>query len=351
MEIIIDSRIKYNYSTYFIQGFYELFGKSSTFQFKPIKELSFSNEKQYNSGLPCILKDLGKTYKIFIDFEDVAKIETDRYEWCDIYAKINSKFGWTERYDKLYVIGPSFGITIDSRLTILKDCFFNYVRSKSQTNTKLKTYLRDYIYSFVRRRPLYLYEQPTTVDKNYIFHASTLWYNEFAKSSTNRYRGEFLKACSKAGLIIEGGLFFIGETPNVLKEMPDYGRYKIEYKDFIYNKRLSMDEYINKTKKSLLVFNTPAVCECHGWKLSEYLCMGKAIISTPLTRAMPEEGLQHGINIHFVESIDDIYDAIIQIKNDDEYRKKLEIGAREYYEKYLTPKRMIGRLIEKTHRI
>ena len=91
----------------------------------------------------------------------------------------------------------------------------------------------------------------------------------------------FLKACKKADLEIEGGLFYV-KSNSVLKEMPDYPKYKEEYKDFIYENRLSMDEYIKKTKESVLVFNTPSVCECHGWKLAEYLCMGKAIISTLL---------------------------------------------------------------------
>lgn len=158
------------------------------------------------------------------------------------------------------------------------------------------------------------------------------------------YRGEFLKACKKAGIEIEGGLFYINSDV-VLKEMPDYPKYKKEYKNFIYEDRLSIDDYIKKTKESILVFNTPSVCECHGWKLAEYLCMGKAIISTPLTRELPED-LVHGENIHFVQRIEDIYNAVVKIKTDDTYRRKLECGARAYYEKWLAPEIVIKRLIE-----
>ena len=44
----------------------------------------------------------------------------------------------------------------------------------------------------------------------------------------------------------------IGES--VLREMPDYPKYKEEYKDFIYESRLSMDDYIKKDKRECCRF-------------------------------------------------------------------------------------------------
>lgn len=74
--------------------------------------------------------------------------------------------------------------------------------------------------------------------------------------------------------------------------------------------------------------------------------MGKAIISTPLTREMPEK-LIHGEHVHFVERVEDIYNAVLKIKHDNEYRYKLERGARAYYEEWLSPEVVIKRIIEK----
>ena len=59
--------------------------------------------------------------------------------------------------------------------------------------------------------------------------------------------------------------------------------------------------------------------------------------------------LIHGENIHFVDRVEDIFDAVLQIKNDETYRKKLERGAREYYTKWLAPEVVIQRLIEKAY--
>lgn len=249
------------------------------------------------------------------------------------------------QYDKLVAIGPEFGVTLGSLFSTIICCLKLFLKGRKYSSISFKYYLRDYLYTNIRRRPIETFECEMKVRHNYIFHASTLWYNKFAATDTNMYRGEFLKACKKAGINIEGGLFYVnGES--VLKEMPDYPKYKEEYKDFIYERRLSMDDYIRKTKESVVVFNTPSVCECHGWKLAEYLCMGKAIISTPLTREMPAT-LEHGKHVHFVNSVDEIYDAVVKINSDEHYRKKLQEGARQYYEKWIAPEIVIQRLLKK----
>lgn len=343
-QIIVDPRLKFNYASWYLLGIKRLFNWKIVYDVEPFRNLGYKNTSDYNSGFAFIVKDNKQEKRIFIDTEDVAKIFIDRYEWCNVYGMVNPTKEQVNEYEKLVTIGPEFGITLANTLLTIFCCLSNFIKGHKFTNIPFKNYLRDYLYTNIRRRSLKVYEERAKIRNNYIFHASTLWYNKFAASDTNMYRGEFLKACKKAGIEIEGGLFYINSDV-VLKEMPDYPKYKKEYKNFIYEDRLSIDDYIKKTKESILVFNTPSVCECHGWKLAEYLCMGKAIISTPLTRELPED-LVHGENIHFVQRIEDIYNAVVKIKTDDTYRRKLECGARAYYEKWLAPEIVIKRLIE-----
>jgi glycosyltransferase involved in cell wall biosynthesis len=105
-------------------------------------------------------------------------------------------------------------------------------------------------------------------------------------------------------------------------------------------------QYIRKTQSSTVVFNTPAVLRCHGWKLAEFLALGKAIISTPLERLLPAP-LEMGRDIHYVDpvSVDSIRDAVERIRGDDAYRRHLEEGARQYYVKYLQPAAVIRRIL------
>ncbi|WP_311550336.1 glycosyltransferase [Prevotella aurantiaca] len=345
-QVIIDPRLKYNYASWYLLGIEKILrGESIIYDVNSFKEIKYENTADYNSGFAFIIRDKSQEKKIFIDTEDVAKIFLDRYEWCDVYGMVNPTKEQLEKYSKLLAIGPEFSVTLRSRLVTFLLCIKLFFKGFKLTSISFKEYLRDYLYTNIRRRPIEKYEHKIEIRSNYIFHASTLWYNQFAATDTNMYRGEFLKACKKADLEIEGGLFYV-KSNSVLKEMPDYPKYKEEYKDFIYENRLSMDEYIKKTKESVLVFNTPSVCECHGWKLAEYLCMGKAIISTPLTREMPA-ALEHGKHVHFVNSIDEIYDAVVKINSDEHYRKQLEEGAREYYEKWIAPEIVIQRLLKK----
>lgn len=346
MRIIIDPRLKFNYASWFLFGIQQFFGrKNITFNVQPFKELPYSTIKDYNSGFAFIIDTGDQVYKIFIDTEDRAIIFKERYEWCDVYAMVNPTSEQVKFYEKLMAVGPQCGLTLSKKVRTILTCFLNYFRGYQYTTIPFKLYLRDYLYSNIRRRPIKDYSINISVRTNYIFHASTLWYNQFAATDTNRYRGEFLKACQKAGLQIEGGLFYVeGDAPII--EMPTYPKYKEIYKDFIYNTRLSMDDYIRKTKESVVVFNTPSVCECHGWKLAEYLCMGKAIISTPLKREMPGEGLIHGKNVHFVSSPEEIFQAVVKINKDSAYREQLENGARTYYEQFIAPTKVITRIIE-----
>ena len=79
---------------------------------------------------------------------------------------------------------------------------------------------------------------------------------------------------------------------------------------------------------------------------TEYLALGKAIISLPLMRALPAP-LEHGVHIHYVDgSSEQIRDALRQISSDAEYRSFLEHNAREYHERYLSPAAMMRRLLD-----
>ena len=105
----------------------------------------------------------------------------------------------------------------------------------------------------------------------------------------------------------------------------------------MFNGGVKISEWLTKTKQSILVFNTPAFWNCHGWKLGEYLALGKCILSTPLSNDLPYP-LEHGKNIHFVENSQEaIKESVEYIISHADYQHKLEQGAREYWAKYGAP--------------
>jgi glycosyltransferase involved in cell wall biosynthesis len=94
-----------------------------------------------------------------------------------------------------------------------------------------------------------------------------------------------------------------------------------------------------------VAFNNPAVHGCLGWKLGEFLAMGKAIVSLPIERVLPAP-LEHGVHLHVVDGTpESLDDAIARLRSDDPYRRTLEVNARRWYEQHLAPERLATRLV------
>ncbi len=198
----------------------------------------------------------------------------------------------------------------------------------------IKRHFLNYLKNYINREKVETYVNNSTVKKGFIFFLSTLWYSdEYNKNDegVNRRRSNFVESCKELNCcIFEGGLLGDDSSSNNV------------FKKSSTNIRLPLKTWIKKTKESELVFNTPAFWDCHGWKLGEYLAMGKAIISTPLSNDLPEP-LVHGIHIHIVpdHSKKTISKAILFILQNPDYRRNLEKNAKKYWDSYGTPNKSI----------
>ena len=279
--------------------------------------------------------------KVFIHEGDSTRFHKEGLEWCDVYAKVNvdpdSIPG--EYASKIMAIGPSFGVRVFWGAPALWHAVKTYglcvLYKDRYVINRLTKHFWDYWKQFWYRLPEDAYE-PGVSSSDYIFFASSLW--ETA-SETNNYRALFIEACrSLDGIQFEGGF--------VLKKKERLTHTFECFQNLIVDKRYPLSEYIQKTKASAVVFNTPAVHQCHGWKLGEFLALGKAIVSTPLSRQLPAP-LVHGRDIHYVdESPESMKSAVQLICQNSEYREQLERGARKYYLAYLKPSRVIERILK-----
>jgi len=175
---------------------------------------------------------------------------------------------------------------------------------------------------------------------NYIFFISSLYGNKFKNHiNTNHFRAMFIRACKKNSSIkFEGGLLINRNSGNELNK----------YEDIVTNQYIKAREYVERIHKSIVVFNTPALWGCHGWKLGEFMAMGKAIISTSFKNEMPIP-LTHGKNIHFIDGDDNLELIIEHFVNNPSYRQVLEAGAKEYFDQYLAPEKVATKLATYNH--
>lgn len=345
-KIIIDPRSRINYASYYILGFYKVYGENVVvFDLIDFPKNTTALDIERGCAV-CVICDDGVKYNLFIDSHDSNSIVEGVYQWADVYAKVNVKRDDANR-EKLIAIGPSFGIRLWNPIKTMAIGIKNYRLCKNSVgfNIPMKSYLLNYAYTFIRREVFDAYYGCSNECDDYCFALSTLWYDNQTFSTTNRFRGVFAKACKQYYPIFEGGFFYI-PSKDVEEQFPKYREYLEEYKDMLITKRIGMNEYLKKTKQSAIVFNTPSVLGCHGWKLGEYLAMGKAIISTPLNNLMPGEFLpkQHFIE---AETESEINDAVLLLKQDEAMRQRLKIGAKEYFDAYLSPEAVINRIMER----
>ena len=243
----------------------------------------------------------------------------------------------TTAADKIVVLGPNFGI---STYSILVSVFtWLQISYLSRFNVKECIKYARYYYRELKRLPLKSYSPlKSNVDNGYVFFLSTLWYNANWNNNDedlNSPRYKMMKIVNNIPSIrFEGG--FVSHNNRNMQR--GYKSSVEKYYDMIYPKRLTAKEYQQKLLKSYVVLNTPAVVGCHGWKLAEALAYGKAIVSLPLKNELPYP-LEHGVNIHLVENTkESIEEALMYIYNNPNYRKKLELGARKYWEDYCSPR-------------
>ncbi len=326
MKIIIYAVVDVFYYSFYIEGLYKLYGR---------KNVSFGTEQfpEFPSRTFAAIfkeKGKGKETKIVIDALDSPGISVKNLEWCDIYGKVNYNESTIPdiHKEKIIILGPSFGVRI---WTLPETIFFslsNYWKSKKRIY--LKKYFFTSYYRQYKRLPYSKYFQAFKAKNNYIYFISSLWKNE---PETNELRAKFIKACRETDEIkFEGGF-----APRSDKDGLDYSE--------LIHKRIPPSEYLKKIKDSFVVFNTPAVQQCHGWKLAEFLALGKAIITTSHMNELPQ-ALEHGIHLHYVASSkEEIKDVILKIYNDVDYRKNLEENSKEYFTQYLTPEKTIQRLL------
>ena len=322
MNVYIDASCDIQYSSFYIYGLYELYGK------KRVKFSSkyFTNFKHDNHFFAFVLKDDTQLKKVIIDFTDSALIDETALQWSDRYGKIN--YDGKHKSEKIIPIGPSFGIRIYSLPQTLFYAMFNLLKAYKRIPDKRK-FLSDYKAQFKRPKLSDYRQQPPL--ENYVFFMASLWKREL---QTNTYRANFIKSCrANAHIRFEGG--FAPRTKNDIRG----------YEALTTPSRIDMADYLKKTKDSFLVFNTPAVKDCLGWKLAEYLCLGKAILSTPLLRVLPKPLKDHVDLLYTDGTLEDITEKLNAIVLDTTLKHQLEQRAKTYFDRYLMPEVVIKRLI------
>jgi hypothetical protein len=295
-------------------------------QFFPKSKLRFSDQ-----GMPANSRDIlafklllgGKEMNFVIDAEDSELPDQGLLDWCQLYGKVNLPANETNWHSDKYVcLGPSFGIRPKSVWTTIQWLIQNQLAIGGISKKIRKKNLSPF-YTLIKERLKLTAYKPGLSTNDYVFFTATLWKKE---AQTNQFRANFIRAGrSTPGIVFEGGF-----APRRIGTVEGF-------ENETWNGRIGLPEYLQKMKRSMVAFNTPAVMGCHGWKLGEYLALGKVILSTPLLRALPAP-LEHGKHICYTDGTEqDMRSALDMLQKNEGLRRSLEQNARAYFEQYVSP--------------
>ena len=333
MRVLIDPACNILYSSFYVQGLLQLYGRCNVhFCGYPFKNLHYN----VDTHIFAFVID-GKKY--CIDFADSNQVfYLDFLDWADVYGKVNYNHSYipADYRDKIIRCGCNYALSIvQNCYTAVALALLNYLKSFHRLKFSFRVFLSRYIMQ--AKRKTIIEQKKYEVSDNYVFFVSTLWRGQ---DDCNKARINFIRAClrlSKEGLIrFEGGL------------IPDAEQDFSGIEDIIWTDNVAYSEYLQKIQRSAICFNTPAYFGCHGWKLPEYFSMGKAILSTPFINELPILPT-HGENIFYVQGCSEqaIYEGVRTLITNNELRAKLEIGATNYYNAVMSPKACMLLLLNK----
>ena len=347
MKVLICSHVDPYYSGFYIYGLEKLLGKKNvSYTIKGFEDIL---PYVWNVYLAFIIIDNdGCTTKYVIDSNDYCTIKKEMYDWCDVYGHCNANFLMYSKEDhpKLVVLCPSFGVRCWNLAETIYRCITNICKLRFHVPS-IKKYIWRY-YKQYRRRTYsdYTIKSAHTYIHTYIYCCNTLWYNTGNVNNdtgVNYVRTLFIDACKEIpDVCFEGGLV---PTKRSQKQSDKFTKY--------LTPSVSAKEYLEKIQQSKLVFNTPAFWDCHGWKLGEYMALGKCIISTPISNELPtpieysDKTDKAWMSEYFYivdKNKQSMKDAIEYLKNNSQHREMMESRVAKYWENNGTPIASLKRL-------
>jgi hypothetical protein len=316
------------YYAYFWVGLERVFGASAlSLDDAPFPSAADSTFHEHRATFAFVVD--GRRY--FITANDHPSVPPGAWDWADVVGAVNVDAGVVSPDSRSLVpLGPAFGVKAWSRSEAIKLArqFATFPRPPSFQWRALRATLARQN----RRASLEDFEQlagQSTSDV--VFYLGTFW-DHHPEANADRVR--FLRVLrAQQPTRTSGGLVSQG---SVLPQ--DIAGLRVE--------PIGHREYLERTTRSPFAFNHPAVHGCLGWKLGEYLALGKAILTTPIDRYLPGE-LVDGEHWYVTEATDEAFAAAsAELLESRSLRARLEVNARAYYADFVAPEAMIRRLVQ-----
>lgn len=339
VRVEVDPRARLPYAWFYVHGFRALLGSAQvTWSTRWREQLPPAGAHSHDQYAAMVLDMGGTRRRVVVDFRDLVEFDEVAYEWADVYGKVNLAAADAAR-PKVLPLGPGFGVgprlaeRADARAFALGAMAHRADRRAGYRveSPPAAALIRDY--GRWQTLPSLDSYRAAPAGTEQLFYAAKLWSHASTTSETDPERAAFMRAAK----VIYGNGFSGGFVGGSAAD-------RARYADLLLNRPVRRHAWIERTIASTVAFNNAAVWGCLGWKLGQYLALGKAIISTPLHNVLPEP-LIHGRHLHVVGDPDEFPAAIEHLRTDGNYRRELERGALSYWHRWLAPKVVAARIL------
>jgi len=99
-------------------------------------------------------------------------------------------------------------------------------------------------------------------------------------------------------------------------------------------------DYINLVSKASIVISTAGLLKSNGWKLGEYIALGKCVISEPIETFLPGD-FSVGRNYVEFSNVSGCIESIHHLLSQPQLIRDIEKNNSDYYQRYLAPAAMM----------
>ncbi len=107
-------------------------------------------------------------------------------------------------------------------------------------------------------------------------------------------------------------------------------------------------EYITRVRKASIVISSVGLLQSNGWKLGEYVALGKCILSEPIATQLPGDFVANKNYIAY-ESAGNCLDIVKSLLDDEALIASIETGNCRYAQDYLAPDKLIKNVLERVN--
>lgn len=291
------------YCSYYLLGL----SRISKIVYSPLREF-----KPWNNYPYLIFEAEGK--RVVIDNDDPIGIRKELLDLVDIYFVTNKLLDHPEySHPKIKPLFPHYPVRTSG--LYLKIFGLSWITELGAKAALKQAYT-------LQRRPAFVDFKTDYSFNPYIFFAGSIWKKE---PWANEMRAEFIKSCKRVqGLEFEGGL------------LPRSDGNNLGFDEVLSPRKYSSDEFSEKSSKSLVVFNNPAVLGAISWRVAECMNRGSFLLSLPWKIELPNYPI-HGQEIHEIQEIDEAEDFLKFLLSNPSYHKKISEGGKAYFERKCRP--------------